>query len=60
MIKFIKSNSDISSLLLSLLWLSTLNFSKITPLQYIGITITVMLFTLVIIKNILIHRSEMQ
>lgn len=57
---FIKSNSDISALLLSLLWLSTLNFSKITIMQYIGIVITVILFTLVIIKNMFIHRTKIQ
>lgn len=55
--KLNKSSSDISALFLSLLWLSTLNFSKITPLQYIGIAITIVLFTLIIVKNILIYKS---
>lgn len=56
MINFIKSNSDIPAILLSFLWLLTLNFSKITIIQYAGIVLTIILFTLVLIKNILIHR----
>lgn len=57
--KLLKSKYDIGFLILPLCWISTINFSQITLLQYMGFTILSIWAVLTIYKHILIKKISL-